>query len=80
MVQALRENYLETHLQFSTIKNTVGVQMLNLIETVPESYTHQFYPEIIKIIIDLKSTKDKLYLLFDTTSSYIRTRNDIYSK
>ncbi len=54
--------------------------MLNLIQTIPESYTQQFYPDIIKIVIDLKSANDKLYLLFDTASSYIRTRSDIFSK
>ncbi len=79
-VQQLTEKYLELQLQSSSIKNIVGVQMLNLIDIIPESYTQQFYPEIIKIVIDLKSANDKLYLLFDTASSYIRTRNDIFSK
>ncbi len=79
-VQQLTEKYLELQQQSSSIKNIVGVQMLNLIDTIPESYTQQFYPEIIKIVIDLKSANDKLYLLFDTASSYIRTRTDIFSK
>lgn len=67
-------------MEFSNIKNMVGVQMLNLIETVPEGYSQEFYPEILRIIIELKSTKDKLYLLFETGSSYIRMKSEIYSK
>lgn len=62
------------------MKNVVGVQMLNIIDTIPESYTNQFYPEIVKIVIDLKSANDKLYLLFDAATGYLRTRGDIYAK
>jgi dsDNA-binding SOS-regulon protein len=79
-VQLLSEKYLETQLQSFSIKNVVGVQMLNLMNTIPESYTQQFYPEIVKIVIDLKTANDKLYLLFDTACSYFKTRADIYSK
>ena len=76
----LSEKYLEFELRSCQIKNIVGVEMLNIVETIPESYTKQFYPEIINIVIDLKSANDKLYLLFDTVSTYIRTRNDIFAK
>jgi hypothetical protein len=50
--------------------------MINLIETVPESYSQKLYPDVIKVIIDLKTANDKLYLLFDTICTYIKMKND----
>lgn len=34
----------------------------------------------MRIIIDIKSVNDKLYLLFDAASTYMRTRGEIYVK
>lgn len=54
--------------------------MINLVETIPESFTQKLYPDVIKSIVEIKSANDKLYLLFETVSNYLKERSDIYTK
>lgn len=42
--QSIRESLLHNQIQFSGIRNQVGVYMLNLNEALPESFTSKFYP------------------------------------
>lgn len=54
--------------------------MLNLIEIVPEAYLGQFYPDVLKIVGEVKTAQDKLYYLFETTNAIFRNKPDIYAK
>lgn len=38
--------------------------MLNLIDIVPEAYLGQFYPDVIRVLVEVKTAQDKLYMLF----------------
>jgi hypothetical protein len=64
IMQNVNEKYLQSQLEFCNIKNTVGVYMINLVEALPESFTSKFYPEIIAMLVKIKNTNDKLFLLF----------------
>ena len=78
--QILSSKYIENQITFSEIKNNVGVNMLNLMEALPESFTGKFHPDIMNLLVLLKTTSDKLYLLFDLSSHYLRERNEVYAK
>ena len=64
--QTVRESLLRNQIQFSDVRNQVGVYMLNLNETLPESFTSKLYPEVIQTVINIKSANDKLYYMFET--------------
>lgn len=42
--QSINQRYLDYQLQFSSVRNIVGVSMINLVDTLPESYTNKLYP------------------------------------
>lgn len=75
----IRKNELKHLIQFSQIRNQVGVYILNLAEALPESFTSKLYPEVITTLTALKSANDKLYYIFITISDILRNRSDIFS-
>lgn len=76
----VRKSELRHLIQFSEIRNQVGVYILNLNEALPESFTSKLYPEVITILTALKSANDKLYYLFITVCDTFKSKPDIYSK
>lgn len=67
-------------IQFSEIRNQVGVYMLNLSEALPESFTTKLYPEVISLLTAVKSANDKLYYIFTSAADTFKNKSDIYSK
>lgn len=78
--QHTQNKFLKNQIQFSEMRNQVGVYMLNLHEALPESFTGKLYPEVISIITVIKSTSDKLWYAFEASVDYLKFRPEIYSK
>ena len=53
--------------------------MLNILEALPDDFSQKLYPEGIDLIVTIKTARDKLYYLFDTVSTQLRERNELYS-
>jgi hypothetical protein len=77
--EIVNERYLKLQNEFSQVKNKVGVYVLNILEALPEDFSHKLYPEGIDLIVALKTARDKLYYLFETVSSQLRERNELYT-
>jgi hypothetical protein len=80
IVQHTQNKFLKNQIQFSEMRNQVGVYMLNLHEALPESFTGRLYPDVVSIITIIKSTSDKLWYAFEASVDYFKFRPEIYSK
>lgn len=78
--QATNEKLLQKQLEFSKIRNDVGVYMLNINEALPEELTNKFYPEVIQTLTKIKTANDKLYYIFEICSLTFKNKSEIYSK
>lgn len=78
--EQVNEKYLRLQSEFSEVKNKAGVYVLNILEALPEKFRQDFYPEGIDLIVAIKNARDKLYYLFETITTQLRERNELYNE
>jgi hypothetical protein len=55
------------------------VYVLNILEALPDDFSQKFYPEGIDFLVAIKTARDKMYYLFETATSQLRERNELFT-
>ena len=73
--EAMNQKFMKTQTDNILLRNKAGVFLLNLLQALPEEFTQQFYPEAVDTLVQVKTAKDKVFLLFEWIFAQLREKS-----